>query len=105
MTRILARIAAAVRHRPVRVAEAALALAAAVGIGLTDTAEAQIIAIVTALVGLVGAEAAQTRTIPVARDPNVDHRVPKAQRLDVDAGPDAVADPAAARRGRDTDTP
>lgn len=56
------RIRHAIERRPVRVVEAVLALAAALGIGLTDTAETQVVAIVTALVGLIGGEIAQTKT-------------------------------------------
>ena len=65
------KIRRAFRRRPVRVAEAVLALAAALGVGLSDTAEAQVIAIVTALVGLIGAEVAQTKTTPTA-EPRLD---------------------------------
>lgn len=64
------RIRDAIRRRPVRVAEAVLALAAVLGIGLTDTAEAQVLAIVVALVGLIGGEVAQTRTSPYVPEPD-----------------------------------
>lgn len=69
---MLARILTAARRRPVRVVEAALALAAALGVGLTDSAEAQVVAIVVAVVGLIGGEAAQRHTTPTV-DPRADN--------------------------------
>lgn len=67
---MLDRIRTAIVRRPVRVVEALLALAAALGIGLTDSAEAQVVAITVALVGLIGGEVAQTRTSPYVPEPD-----------------------------------
>lgn len=87
MSKIIETIRHAITRRPARVAEAALALAGTLGFALTDTAEAQVVAVVTALVGLIGAEVAQRKTTPTADPKGVD--VAKvAEQIDVDT--DAV---------------
>lgn len=62
-----------VRRRPVRVAEAVLALAAALGVALAPELEEHVLGLVGTLVavGVLGGEVAQTRTTPTA-DPRLD---------------------------------
>lgn len=89
MTKIIERIRHAITRRPVRVAEAALGLATALGIGLTDAGEAHALALVTALVGVIGAEVAQRKTTPTADPKGVDP-VKVAEQIDVNADPGEV---------------
>lgn len=68
MSDLLARIHRAVRRRPVRVAEAVVAVAAVAGYSLVPEVEEGITTLVVALLAVIGGEAAQTRTRPMADD-------------------------------------
>ena len=63
------KIRRAVKRRPVRVAEAVVALAGALGLVIQPEATAAILTLVALTIG--GGEAAQRRTTPVA-DPRLD---------------------------------
>ena len=67
------RIIYALKRRPVRVVEALLALAAALGIGLLPDVEDAVVGLIATLVavGIIGGEVAQTQTTPTV-DPSLD---------------------------------
>ena len=66
MRDLLARIHRAVRRRPVRVAEAATALAAVAGYQLVPEVEEGITVLVVAVLAVVGGEAAQRYTTSIS---------------------------------------
>ena len=65
---MLDRLWSKTKRRPVRVVEAAIGLAAALGLTLAPDVEQAVIVLVVALVGIVGGEVAQTKTRPLDDD-------------------------------------
>lgn len=84
MRELLARIHRAVKRRPVRVAEAATALAAVAGVTLAPEVEEGITVLVVAVLAVVGGEAAQRYTTSTSEP-----RLPDGH--DGDADPDETA--------------